>query len=370
MSINYLKELLFEFNAVDLGNSGNKFTWAKGRWGNTVIKRRLDRGVASISWRLAFPKATITLLGATKSDHTPILLDTYPKDSFAHRPLRFEAVWLRDESCQFVIENAWIIEASGSDFVKLYKKQASTRDALRKWNKQIFGRCQDRINSLLQKIKQFQDKPPSHVNDMIEQALQIELSEWLLRCEVRWRQKSRELWLKLGNKNSKFFHLSTIIRRGSNNIDAIKQDDGTWVQDQNSIRELFQTNFINLFKEEDIYFPTHLEHLILPCITEKENDTLIQIPSVDDIKATLFQMHDLKAPGLDGSPALFYKNLWPTMGNDVVKAVTSFFLRGSMPREVNYSLIVLIPKVLTLHLLTISSLLACATSSTKLFQSF
>ena len=27
---NYLKELMFEFNAVDLGYSGNKFTWAKG----------------------------------------------------------------------------------------------------------------------------------------------------------------------------------------------------------------------------------------------------------------------------------------------------------------------------------------------------
>ena len=85
-AVNYLKELLFEFNAVDLGFSGNKFTWAKGRWGNTVVKRRLDSGVASISWRLAFPKATITHLGATKSDHTPILLDTHPKDSFAHKP--------------------------------------------------------------------------------------------------------------------------------------------------------------------------------------------------------------------------------------------------------------------------------------------
>ena len=68
---NYLKELLFEFNAVDLGFSGNKFTWAKGRWGSATIKRRLDRGVANISWRLAYPKATITHLGAIKSDHTP-----------------------------------------------------------------------------------------------------------------------------------------------------------------------------------------------------------------------------------------------------------------------------------------------------------
>ena len=30
-AINYLKELLFELNAVDLGYSGNKFTWARGK---------------------------------------------------------------------------------------------------------------------------------------------------------------------------------------------------------------------------------------------------------------------------------------------------------------------------------------------------
>ena len=77
-STNYLKELMFEFGAVDLGYSGNKFTWAKGKWGNASIKRRLDRGIANISWRLAFPNATISHLGAIRSDHAPILLDTNP----------------------------------------------------------------------------------------------------------------------------------------------------------------------------------------------------------------------------------------------------------------------------------------------------
>ena len=56
-------------------------------------------------------------------------------------------------------------------------------------------------------------------------------------------------------------------------------------------------------------------------------------------------MQDLKAPGPDGFPALFYKKLWSTVGNDVINAVTSFFIRGSMPKEVNASLIVLIPKI-------------------------
>nr|XP_023872064.1 uncharacterized protein LOC111984679 [Quercus suber]POE86237.1 hypothetical protein CFP56_07045 [Quercus suber] len=105
-SPNYLKELMFEFGAIDLGYSGSKFTWAKGRWGNASIKRRLDRGIANISWRLAFPKAAISHLGAIKSDHTPILLDTNPDEDFAHRPFRFEVAWLRDNSCVPVIERA------------------------------------------------------------------------------------------------------------------------------------------------------------------------------------------------------------------------------------------------------------------------
>jgi len=36
---NYLKELMLEFGAIDLGFSGSKFTWAKGRWGNSAVKR-------------------------------------------------------------------------------------------------------------------------------------------------------------------------------------------------------------------------------------------------------------------------------------------------------------------------------------------
>jgi len=47
-----------------------------------------------------------------------------------------------------MIEKAWNEEVRGSNFVKLYKKQAITRDALRKWNKEVFGNYQSRINSL------------------------------------------------------------------------------------------------------------------------------------------------------------------------------------------------------------------------------
>ena len=342
---NYLNELMFEFEAINLEYTGSKYTWAKGKWGSALIKRRLDRGIANISWRLVFPKASISHLGAISFDHAPILLDTNPLSSFAHCPFRFEVAWFRDDRCSSVIKDAWNENVTGSEFIKLYKKQASTRDALRKWNKEVFGNCQDKINSLLQNIKAVQAKAPSEQTSLLEEALQSELSEWLLRSKSLWHQKSRESWLKLGGRSTKFFHLSTIIRRKQNNIDAIRDENGIWLTDTNSIRNLFLDNYKNLFSQGDENFPPHLEHLVLPCITEDDNTELSRIPTPKEIKSTIFNMQDLKAPGPDGYPAIFYKHLWPTIGNDIIKAVTSFFQLGSMANEVNSSLIILIPKI-------------------------
>nr|POE55508.1 hypothetical protein CFP56_67927 [Quercus suber] len=190
-AVNHLKDLMFEFGAIDLGSSAH--------------------------------------LGAIGSDHTPLLLDTCPSDSFAHRPFRFIAAWIRDPNCYSVVENAWSKIVRGSEFTKLCKKHEVTHKALRKWNREVSGHCQSRINDLLHKITEVQGMNPSEHTGSIESSHQSELSEWLARSESLWRQKCRELWLKTGDKNSSFFHLSTIIRRRHNNVNAIKDDDGTWV---------------------------------------------------------------------------------------------------------------------------------------------
>ena len=141
---------MFEVGAIDLGYSEGKYTWAKDKWGNAAIKRRLDRGIANISWRLAYSKAMLAHLGAIGSDHTPITLDTNPQTSFAHRPFRFEVAWLRDERCASVIDSAWNIETSGSEFIKLCKKQAATKDALRKWTQGSFRKVPGQDQCLYQ----------------------------------------------------------------------------------------------------------------------------------------------------------------------------------------------------------------------------
>nr|POF24198.1 hypothetical protein CFP56_06276 [Quercus suber] len=78
----------------------------------------------------------------------------------------------------------------------------------------------------------------------------------------------------------------------------------------------------------------HLDNLMPPCVSEEENMDLSRIPSPEEIKATMFQMQDLKAPGLDGFPALFYKEFWSMVGKTIVQVVTSFFIDASMPSEI------------------------------------
>ena len=56
-------------------------------------------------------------------------------------------------------------------------------------------------------------------------------------------------------------------------------------------------------------------------------------------------MGPTKSPGLDGMNALFYQNFWHIVGDDVTNAVLHFLNSGIMDPEINYTYIVLIPKL-------------------------
>ena len=82
------------------------------------------------------------------------------------------------------------------------------------------------------------------------------------------KKKSRELRVKEGDRNTKFFHLSTIIRRRRNCISEIKLDDGSWINSRVEIQNYFIDNFKTLYPTS---FPPILDdpsNLIEPCVSD------------------------------------------------------------------------------------------------------
>ena len=59
----------------------------------------------------------------------------------------------------------------------------------------------------------------------------------------------------------------------------------------------------------------------------------------------MFSIDDTKAPGLDEFSSLFFKRAWSIVGNEMSAAVVDFFSSGCMLREINCTIVALVPKV-------------------------
>lgn len=79
-------------------------------------------------------------------------------------------------------------------------------------------------------------------------------------------------------------------------------------------------------------------------VTVEMNDFLKKGFTTDEIKEALNSMGDLKAPGPDGMPAVFYKRFWDLVGGKVQEEILVVLNGGPIPASWNETILVLIPK--------------------------
>lgn len=63
------------------------------------------------------------------------------------------------------------------------------------------------------------------------------------------------------------------------------------------------------------------------------------------MKVAVFQMAPSKSPGPDGMSPFFFQKYWHVIGNNVTRAVLSTLNTSHLLKKINYTHIVLIPKI-------------------------
>ncbi|KAL2252010.1 UNVERIFIED_CONTAM: hypothetical protein Sindi_2323300 [Sesamum indicum] len=92
----------------------------------------------------------------------------------------------------------------------------------------------------------------------------------------------------------------------------------------------------------DIRFLRPLARHILS--NEESTDLLLPFTPAD-VKQVFFDIAEDKAPGPDGYSSGFFKAAWPIVGQEVTSAVLNFFRTGRLLKQINTTLLVLLPKV-------------------------
>lgn len=120
-------------------------------------------------------------------------------------------------------------------------------------------------------MDKIQQAPNTSQNSDKELELQDNLQEPLAREETLWKQKSREQWLTYRDLNTKFFHVSTVIRRRYNSISFLKNVDGSILNDKEDIGNYFVDYFSSIFTSSNPVIDDDHVELISPVISGLDN---------------------------------------------------------------------------------------------------
>ncbi|KAL0295720.1 UNVERIFIED_CONTAM: hypothetical protein Sangu_3187900 [Sesamum angustifolium] len=161
------------------------------------------------------------------------------------------------------------------------------------------------------------------------------------------KQRAKLAWLKGGDNCSKIFFRKINARRASQRVYQIQNDDGHILTDYNAVTGEFVNYFKKLFGGS-LRQSKNLEHLqpfARNLISEEEATQITAPVQRQEIKEALFDINEDSAPGPDGFSSCFFKATWAVVGEDVCHAVMEFFNHGRLLKQLNATLITLIPKV-------------------------
>ncbi|XP_049348952.1 uncharacterized protein LOC125813502 [Solanum verrucosum] len=298
---------------VDLGFSGQKFTWSNKRGIHHRIWKRLDRALVNDGWLEKMPQTTITHLPSVGSDHCPLLLEMTAREEEHIRYFKFLNCWADQPKFLDIVKACWDRTVEGNNMWRFHQKLKRLSKTLSSWSRGEFGDIFIRVKEYEEKVRIAEENlihNQTEDNRTTLHELNANYSRFLKMEDSILKQKTQLQWFKEGDANTKYFHSLIRGRRRRLFIHKLQREDGEWIQGDVNIAEAACAHFQNIFTGEDKFI----------------NENAIN-------------------SGPDGMNGYFFQKCWHTIKHDLLGVIQAFFCGQMIPKYFSHSCIVLLPKV-------------------------
>ncbi|XP_026383959.1 uncharacterized protein LOC113279480 [Papaver somniferum] len=307
-AVNDFSDWMDDNNFFEADSLGTKFTWTNRQSGSDRIISKLDRAIINSAWLAKYENWRYKALPREVSNHSTLL--GYP------------FVVARPKRAPFRMQKMWFLH---SDFIRMVHDSWNMPDQLR-----------------FETAARISDEDPTDIAklNIMKDAMNT-LGETRLQHTTMLKQNSRNQWLVEGSSNSNFFHNSIRIRRSSNTISELVDNNGVTISDYDQLRNHVEEKF----NGHKLDYDMDLFDFVHDSITAEESLAMDKIPSPEEIKQGVFDLGADSASGPDGFSGCFYRHCWDIIQDDLVKDVFHCWGTGHIPNGVNSSLIILLAKV-------------------------
>ncbi|KAL0444873.1 UNVERIFIED_CONTAM: LINE-1 retrotransposable element O protein [Sesamum latifolium] len=162
------------------------------------------------------------------------------------------------------------------------------------------------------------------------------------------QQRAKIQWHKGGDQCSRIFFRKIAARWASQKIFQINSEHGDTVSEESAVVGEFVRFYMNLLGAQRRN--NHINLMFLQpwaryVISQEEEEAMVRPVEREEVKNAVFDIAEDKAPGSDGYSAGFFKAAWSVIGTELTVAIQDFFISGKMLKQVNATVLSLIPKV-------------------------
>ncbi|KAJ9536718.1 hypothetical protein OSB04_un000103 [Centaurea solstitialis] len=285
---------------------------------------------------------------AFMKDKYPHLFSKNPCGTRAMKAsFKFDNFLANDPQFLATVERLWNVQCEGTFMFRLTSKLKSLKTPLRKL-RSAYGSLSARTRDLKEDLDVAQlsaDLDPGN-NGLAQEVKRIR-EAYQKSCWVDLsasRQRAKVKWLAEGDANTRYFHRVIEERQHSRHIHSVCNAAGEYVFDDD-VAMAFIDHFMSIIGTKDLQvIPEMSDSLFQNRLSMGNSIHMIRVVQDSEIRDALFSIGNDKAPGSDGFSSKFFKAAWGIVGTDVLVAIHNFFYRGHLAKELNHTLLCLLPK--------------------------